>query len=154
MQFSTAVVASLLSISSMAAARITGITLPKQVATGSNFTAIVNTLPSIDIQSTADVSIAFGAAPAEYAIAKTLGTHLLAQKALGPELSNIQTNISVPLTVPADFQKGEAVITAALFSLSGSRYSGILDYFNVTITVADVTDASEFVSTSDAITVY
>ncbi|EKG14197.1 hypothetical protein MPH_08650 [Macrophomina phaseolina MS6] len=154
MQFSTSVLASLLSISSMASARILGISLPKQVAAGQNFTAFINTLQSIDIQSTTDVAITFGAAPAEYALQKTLGTQLLGQKALGPELSNIQTNISIPLTVPESFQQGETVVTAALFSLSGSRYSGVINYFNVTVNVASVTDASEFVSSTGSIIVY
>ncbi|KAL1621733.1 hypothetical protein SLS56_009037 [Neofusicoccum ribis] len=152
MQFSKSIIAGLLSISSMAAARVTGITLPKQVATGSNFTAFVNT--ENYIQSIADVSIAFGAAPAEYAYEKTLGTVLLAEKTLGPELSNVIQNISIPLTIPADFQKGETLITASLFSLTGARYSGTIQYFNVSVTVADVTDASEFVSSDSFVSVY
>ncbi|KAL0264744.1 hypothetical protein SLS55_000695 [Diplodia seriata] len=152
MKFSASTFAGLLSMSSLAAARITGITLPKQLAAGQNFTAFLNTEGYI--QSIADVSVAFGAAPAEYAYEKTLGTAVLGEKTLGPELSNVVRNISLPLSVPADFQKGEAVVTAALFSLTGARYSPALSYFNVTVDVADVTDASEFVQSSGVINVY
>ncbi|KAF2089699.1 hypothetical protein K490DRAFT_21974, partial [Saccharata proteae CBS 121410] len=118
-------------------ARIIGITVPAQVGAGDTFDAIIRT--ENYIQTVEDVSIVFGIAPSEYAYPGELGTELLTQKTLGPELSNTVSNITAKITLPASTPQGSSILAAALYSLYGARYGPTITNYNVTVVVANTT---------------
>lgn len=134
----------LLSVSTLAStalARISGIAVPSTITPGSSFRSVIIT--ENYIQSVSDVAISFGLSPGT-GHPQSLGT-LLDSKFLGPDNSNIMSNISHILTIPADAATGGAVLSAALFSLYGVASSPIVSYFNVSVTVGGVTDESALV---------
>ncbi|KAF2136316.1 uncharacterized protein K452DRAFT_292513 [Aplosporella prunicola CBS 121167] len=146
MQFTTALLAA---FAATASARIVGISAPKQVVPGEAFPVTIRTEGYI--QSVEDVAIVFGASTPAQAYPGTLGRDLLLQKILGPDLSNVNNNISTRVTLPADFEKGKAVLVGALYSIYGASHSPLVQSFNVTIDVADTANWGEYVDSKGSV---
>lgn len=132
-------------LAGQASAIITGFAVPTTIAAGSDFEVIIETADYI--QSVQDVAISFGVAAAGQEHSGSLGTTLLASKFLGPDDSNILTNITVHETIPASTAEGPIVITGALFSLYGVGYSPAVDYFTVNTEIAEFTSSTYVSST-------
>lgn len=62
------------------------------------------------------------------------------------ENSNKIGNLSFPVTIPADTEKGQASVSTALFQIYGASGSPSVEVFNLTVTLGDVT-STEYVST-------
>lgn len=56
--------------------------------------------------------------------------------------SNIETNITRGITIPAGAQKGEALISGSVFSLYGAVSGPTITTFNVSVTVGDETSST------------
>ena len=77
----------------------------------------------------------------------TLGPYFLDSKFLGPDNSNILTNITHLVTVPTALKKGTKVyFVAALTSLFGAGYSPTLTHYQVPVKVGDFTSNGDLVS--------
>ncbi|GKU00935.1 signal peptide-containing protein [Fusarium langsethiae] len=126
----------------LAEARITGIKVPKEIAAGESFEAIV--VRENYIQSVFDSSIVFGYSPDPYP--GTIG-QVLDSVALGKAESNKIEELKVKLTIPDSVGKGEGVVSAALLSVYGASGSPTLSEYNVTVTIGDKT-SSEYAESS------
>ncbi|EGR48812.1 hypothetical protein MKX07_000006 [Trichoderma sp. CBMAI-0711] len=135
MLFKAAAFSSLLAVAS---ARIAGIAVPETVAPGSTIKGLI--LTENYIQTVYDVAVAWGFAHGE-GYPQSLG-QVLDSSYLGPNLSNTVNNITQYLTIPASAEKGEALISASVFSLYGAVYGPTLTNFNVSITVGDSTSST------------
>ena len=131
----------------LASASISGIAVPATVAPGDSFRAIIQTQNFI--QSVQDVAISFGLAPEADARPDAL-VNFLSNKYLGPDNSNISTNITHIVTVPEDMPQGPAVFTGMLFSLLGAVYSPNEQTFTVDVTVGDFTDEANYASSTSS----
>ncbi|KAI9703069.1 MAG: hypothetical protein M1820_005941 [Bogoriella megaspora] len=136
----TLLAAGLSLLTPLTSAIITGIAVPDSIAPSSQFKVIIQTANYI--QSVQDVAIAFGFAPTNISEPETLGLTLLSSKYLGPDDSNILTNITHLVDVPASAERGDIVFTGALYSLFGARYGPTISYFTVNTTVGDNTSAN------------
>ncbi|KAM0253371.1 hypothetical protein ACHAQJ_007265 [Trichoderma viride] len=135
MRFSIAAVTPLLA---GANAIIAGIAAPETVAAGKPFNLILRTADYI--QSVYDVSFAAGFAHGE-GYPDSLG-YVLGSYYLGPSESNILTNITRSVTVPAGTPNGEGLITVSVTSLWGAAYMPSLTNYNVSVTIGDETSTT------------
>ncbi|KAM0796519.1 hypothetical protein BDR22DRAFT_893203 [Usnea florida] len=122
----------------LSSASINGIAVPSSIAPGSTFRVTITTVDFI--QTVQDVAIAFGLAPNADIANTSLGT-LLNSKYLGPDDSNIESNITHFVEIPNDVAQGPIVFTAALFSLLGAEYEPSLQTFSVNVTVGAFTSS-------------
>ncbi|KAL9075951.1 MAG: hypothetical protein Q9161_001345 [Pseudevernia consocians] len=129
-----------------ASASISGIAVPSTIAPGSSFRVTIITEDFI--QSVQDVAIAFGLAPNAAIANSSLGT-LLSSKYLGPDDSNIETNITHIVSIPDGLATGPIVFTSSLFSLLGADFEPNLQSFSVDVTVGDAT-SSDLVGSTPA----
>ncbi|KAL6800411.1 hypothetical protein J3E68DRAFT_272040 [Trichoderma sp. SZMC 28012] len=132
MLFNVAAIASLLAVAN---ARIVGIAVPETIAPGATVKATV--LTENYIQSVYDVAIVFGYANGD-GFPESLGT-VLSSSYLGPDESNVTYNITRSITIPASAPKGDALISASLYSLYGAVYGPTITNFNVSVTIGDST---------------
>ncbi|KAM0079107.1 hypothetical protein ACKRZS_008976 [Fusarium odoratissimum] len=127
----------------LAEARITGIKVPKEIAVGEPFEAII--VRENYIQSVFDSSIVFGYAP-ESQYPGTIG-QVADSFALGKKESNKVEPLKKKLTIPEGATKGKGLVTAALLSIYGASGSPTISEYNVTITFGDKT-SKEYASSS------
>ncbi|KAI1046290.1 hypothetical protein LB505_008491 [Fusarium chuoi] len=127
----------------LAEARITGIKVPKEIAVGEHFEAII--VRENYIQSVFDSSIVFGYAP-ESQYPGTIG-QVADSFALGKAESNKVEPLKKKLTIPEGATKGKGLVTAALLSIYGASGSPIISEYNVTVTFGDKT-SKEYASSS------
>jgi hypothetical protein len=148
----------------LAEARITGIKVPKEIAVGEPFEAII--VRENYIQSVFDSSIVFGYAP-ESQYPGTIG-QVANSFALGksmfpsPNLPSISLDLVLiqqteesnkveplkkKLTIPEGATKGKGLVTAALLSIYGASGSPTISEYNVTVTFGDKT-SKEYASSS------
>ncbi|ENH66094.1 hypothetical protein FOC1_g10008116 [Fusarium oxysporum f. sp. cubense race 1] len=127
----------------LAEARITGIKVPKEIAIGEPFEAII--VRENYIQSVFDSSIVFGYAP-ESQYPGTIG-QVANSFALGKKESNKVEPLKKKLTIPEGATKGKGLVTAALFSIYGASGSPTISEYNVTVTFGDKT-SKEYASSS------
>ncbi|KAL6716790.1 hypothetical protein ACLMJK_004702 [Lecanora helva] len=120
----------------LTAASITGIALPSTLAPSS--TIPITLITTNFIQTVSDIAIAFGLSPTPaLPLNESLGITFLGSKYLGPDESNIATNITLTLTTPAGLQKGPAVFNGVLYSLLGADSLSVLQGFSVNVTVGE-----------------
>ncbi|KAF2418258.1 hypothetical protein EJ08DRAFT_739190 [Tothia fuscella] len=144
MHFTTSILAAT-SLLTLASARIIGIAVPDTIKPGDGFNAIIET--ENYIQSVYDVSIAFGVSPGN-GFPPALGNLLEpGSYYLGPEQSNTLYNITKWTGLPASTPKGEATLSASLFSLYGASKSPTLSNYAVKVTIGDST-SSNYVSST------
>jgi len=139
----------LLTTTSLTAARLTGIAAPSTLAPSQPFTLTL--LTENYIQSVADISVVWGFAPTP-GFPLSLGA-FVSSAYLGPSKSNQLQNVTIPATAPADLAqwKGkQVVLSASLFSLYGVSGTPSVANFNVTVNVGDQTSGS--VKRSDGFT--
>ncbi|KAI1060814.1 hypothetical protein LB506_007304 [Fusarium annulatum] len=127
----------------LAEARITGIKVPKEIAVGEPFEAII--VRENYIQSVFDSSIVFGYAP-ESQYPGTIG-QVADSFALGKAQSNKVEPLKKKLTIPEGATKGKGLVTAALLSIYGASGSPTISEYNVTVTFGDKT-SKEYASSS------
>ncbi|EGU80460.1 hypothetical protein FOQG_06093 [Fusarium oxysporum f. sp. raphani 54005] len=127
----------------LAEARITGIKVPKEIAVGEPFEAII--VRENYIQSVFDSSIVFGYAP-ESQYPGTIG-QVANSFALGKKESNKVEPLKKKLTIPEGATKGKGLVTAALLSIYGASGSPTISEYNVTVTFGDKT-SKEYASSS------
>ncbi|EWY91625.1 hypothetical protein FOYG_08673 [Fusarium oxysporum NRRL 32931] len=127
----------------LAEARITGIKVPKEIAVGEPFEAII--VRENYIQSVFDSSIVFGYAP-ESQYPGTIG-QVANSFALGEKESNKVEPLKKKLTIPEGATKGKGLVTAALLSIYGASGSPTISEYNVTVTFGDKT-SKEYASSS------
>ncbi|KAH7203731.1 hypothetical protein DER44DRAFT_384905 [Fusarium oxysporum] len=127
----------------LAEARITGIKVPKEIAVGEPFEAII--VRENYIQSVFDSSIVFGYAP-ESQYPGTIG-QVADSFALGKKESNKVEPLKKKLTIPEGATKGKGLVTAALLSIYGASGSPTISEYNVTVTFGDKT-SKEYASSS------
>ncbi|KAF5590205.1 secreted NIS1 [Fusarium pseudocircinatum] len=127
----------------LAEARITGIKVPKEIALGEPFEAII--VRENYIQSVFDSSIVFGYAP-ESQYPGTIG-QVATSFALGKAESNKVKPLKKKLTIPESATKGKGLVTAALLSIYGASGSPTISEYNVTVTFGDKT-SDEYASSS------
>ncbi|KAF5614341.1 secreted NIS1 [Fusarium subglutinans] len=127
----------------LAEARITGIKVPKEIAVGEPFEAII--VRENYIQSVFDSSIVFGYAP-ESQYPGTIG-QVADSFALGKAESNKIEPLKKKLTIPEGATKGKGLVTAALLSIYGASGSPTISEYNVTVTFGDKT-SDEYASSS------
>ncbi|KAF4496717.1 secreted NIS1 [Fusarium agapanthi] len=127
----------------LAEARITGIKVPKEIAVGEPFEAII--VRENYIQSVFDSSIVFGYAP-ESQYPGTVG-QVADSLALGKAESNKVEPLKKKLTIPRGATKGKGLVTAALLSIYGASGSPTISEYNVTVTFGDKT-SDEYASSS------
>ncbi|KAK4982429.1 hypothetical protein LTR66_006812 [Elasticomyces elasticus] len=133
----TTILASSLSLLSLASARIAGIQAPATLAPGSSYDITIITGRSY--QPVSDISMAFGLVdPASQAHLNTLGTFLDA-KTIGRENSNVGYNLSQQVTIPSSAAEGDAVLTASLFSLHGPLSTPMFTNFHLNVTITKQT---------------
>ncbi|KAK4085539.1 uncharacterized protein Triagg1_529 [Trichoderma aggressivum f. europaeum] len=132
MLFNVAAIASLLAVAN---ARIVGISVPETIAPGSTVSATV--LTENYIQSVYDVAIVFGYANGA-GWPESLGS-VISSSYLGPDESNVTYNITRHITIPASAPKGDALISASLYSLYGATYGPTITNFNVSVTIGEYT---------------
>ncbi|KAL6695070.1 hypothetical protein J3F84DRAFT_38231 [Trichoderma pleuroticola] len=132
MLFNVAAIASLLAVAN---ARIVGFAVPETIAPGSTVAATV--LTENYIQAVYDVAIVFGYAHGD-GWPNSLGS-VLSSSYLGPDESNVTHNITRSITIPAGTPKGDALISASLYSLYGAVYGPTITNFNVSVTIGDET---------------
>ncbi|KAK4548618.1 hypothetical protein LTR36_009528 [Oleoguttula mirabilis] len=141
MQLTTIITA--LSLLGVACARIIGMEAPQEIAAGSDFTITIITQNYI--QSVLDVSAAFGLATTMYP--DSLGTYLTSTY-LGPEQSNVVTNISVTAVLSPSYAQGSKFyLTAAFTSLGGALSEVRTRIYSVPITIAASTSSEIFYNT-------
>ncbi|KAF2124509.1 hypothetical protein P153DRAFT_390553 [Dothidotthia symphoricarpi CBS 119687] len=146
MRFSSLTAAALTS-ASLASARIIGIAAPSTIAPSEPFT--ISLLTENYIQTVADISVAWGYTFSPYNA--TIGS-FVSSAYLGPNVSNILTNISIPATAPAAFNNTsylgkEITLTAAVTSLFGASGSVSSSGFEVSVLVG--TETGDEIVTSD-----
>ncbi|KAH7244251.1 uncharacterized protein BKA55DRAFT_80087 [Fusarium redolens] len=141
MRFSTAAAST--ALLALAEARITGIKVPKEIAVGEPFEAII--VRENYIQSVFDSSIVFGYAP-ESQYPGTIG-QVADSFALGKKESNKVEPLKKKLTIPEGAPKGKGLVTAALLSIYGASGSPTISEYNVTVTFGDKT-SKEYASSS------
>ncbi|KAF2186285.1 hypothetical protein K469DRAFT_540081, partial [Zopfia rhizophila CBS 207.26] len=124
----------------LTSARIAGLAAPATLAPNSPYTLTVIT--ENYIQRVYDVSVAWGyvAAPG---FPQSLGRDV-GSSYLGPDKSNILTNISIETTAPAGLREaanaeGKVLLSAAVYSLYGALAQPTVANFNVTVQVGDQT---------------
>ncbi|KAF4950499.1 hypothetical protein FGADI_8145 [Fusarium gaditjirri] len=127
----------------LAEARITGIKVPKEIAVGEPFEAII--VRENYIQRVFDSSIVFGYAP-ESQYPGTIG-QVADSFALGKAESNKIEPLKKKLTIPEGATKGKGLVTAALLSIYGAEGSPTISEYNVTVTFGDKT-SEEYASSS------
>ncbi|KAK1237877.1 hypothetical protein MKX08_002456 [Trichoderma sp. CBMAI-0020] len=132
MQFSIAAIVPFLA---SANAIISGIAVPETIKPGTPFELIITT--ENYIQAVNDIAIAVGYGKGD-GYPGCLGT-VLGSFYLGPENSNIITNITETLTIPAGIAQGDGIISATVYSLYGASQVPTLVNHNVTITVGSET---------------
>lgn len=132
MQFS---IAAIIPFLASANAIISGIAVPETIKPGSPFQLTIETANYI--QAVSDVAIAIGYQPGD-GYPDCLGT-ALGSFYLGPKNSNILTNITETLTIPANIAQGDGIISATVYSLYGVSQMPTLVNHNVTITVGSET---------------
>ncbi|KAL7895168.1 hypothetical protein HDV63DRAFT_132611 [Trichoderma sp. SZMC 28014] len=135
MQFS---IAAIIPFVASANAIINAINVPETIKPGSPFTLTIRTADYI--QAVADVAIVVGYQNGD-GYPDCLGT-VLGEFFLGPTKSNILTNITETLTIPADTPQGEGLISATVYSLYGASTMPTLVNHNVTITVGSATSTT------------
>jgi hypothetical protein len=150
MRFST--LAAPLLTSTLASARIIGLSAPSSLTPNGTFTFTL--LTENYIQSVADVAVAWGfqrvtpANPTGYPY--TLGSFTNSSY-LGPTKSNTLTNVTVDAIVPAalgdESWKGDVVFSVAVMSLYGASGSPSTAGWNVTVKVGDGEDGGVVSST-------
>ncbi|KAK7539438.1 uncharacterized protein J3D65DRAFT_601514 [Phyllosticta citribraziliensis] len=151
MKFATTLVTGLVSLASLASARITGITLPTKIGVNEVFNVTIKS--ENYIQSIADIAFAFGVIQPQYADAGSLGMYLVGESFLGPTFSNQISDFIVPVgPIPDYVPKGETLFNAALFSLLGSRFAPTTFVWNATVTLQDKTDYSQTITSTIPLT--
>ncbi|KAF9771082.1 hypothetical protein IL306_011300 [Fusarium sp. DS 682] len=132
-----------------AEARIAGIKVPKEIAVGEPFEAII--IREGYIQPVYDSSIVFAYSP----VTQYKGTigRVVDSFALGEKESNKPEPLKEKLTIPKDAPKGKGLVSAALFSIYGADGSPTIAKYNVTVTFGDKT-SKEYVESSGQVTVY
>jgi hypothetical protein len=150
MRFST--LAAPLLTSTLASARIIGLSAPSSLTPNGTFTFTL--LTENYIQSVADVAVAWGfqrvtpANPTGYPY--TLGSFTNSSY-LGPTKSNTLTNVTVDAIVPAalgdESWKGDVVFSVAVMSLYGASGGPSTAGWNVTVKVGDGEDGGVVSST-------
>ncbi|KAF2761452.1 hypothetical protein EJ05DRAFT_473950 [Pseudovirgaria hyperparasitica] len=132
------ILAAVASMTCLASARIVGFAVPKTIATNSPFDITV--ISENYIQSAQEISIAYGVTSGPVTpYPGTLG-RLVGSAYLGPDASNTLSNITITATLDGDIiEKGDGLFSAALTSLYGVAYGPVLQNFNASITVGDVT---------------
>ncbi|CZT25008.1 uncharacterized protein RCC_10736 [Ramularia collo-cygni] len=126
---------------SSATAIITGVAVPSTIAPGSTVSLTLTTANYI--QSVADISVAFALSPAIYP--GYLGADLLGSFYLGPSKSNVLTNITFDVAVPANVADVK-YLTAIITSLYGATHGPVTTQYNVPITIGK--DTSDELSSS------
>lgn len=149
MRFST--LATTLSASSLASARIVGLAAPSTVTPNTPFT--ITLLTENYIQSVADIAVAWGfQTPTENnptGYPYTLGS-FTSSSYLGPEKSNTLTNVTVDAVVPATLEKGkDVVLGVAVMSLYGASGGPVTFGWNVTVHVGDEADEQDLVASRE-----
>jgi Nis1 family len=117
---------------------ITGISVPATIKPGDGFNAYINTADYI--QSVYDVAVAFGVAPGagyQGALGQVIDSFYL-----GPEQSNVVQPIPKWVTMSSTVQQGQAIVSAAVFSLYGAADAQTLTTYNVTVTIGDATSTN------------
>ncbi|PNP37714.1 hypothetical protein TGAMA5MH_10387 [Trichoderma gamsii] len=132
MQFS---IAAIIPFLASANAIISGIAVPETIKPGEPFQLTIETQNYI--QAVSDISIAVGYQKGD-GYPDCLGT-VLGSFYLGPSKSNILTNITETLTIPANIAQGDGIISATVYSLYGVSQMPTLVNHNVTITVGSET---------------
>ncbi|KAK8159499.1 hypothetical protein IWX90DRAFT_488952 [Phyllosticta citrichinensis] len=151
MKFATTLVTGLVSLASLASARITGITLPTKIGVNEVFNVTIKS--ENYIQSIADIAFAFGVIQPQYADAGSLGMYLVGESFLGPTFSNQISDFIVPVgPIPDNVPKGETLFNAALFSLLGSRFAPTTFIWNATVTLQNTTDYSQTITSTIPLT--
>lgn len=117
-----------------ATARIVGLAAPATIAPNSNITLTLIT--ENYIQSVKDLSTAFALSP--QSTSGFLGTQYLGSFYLGPEKSNVLTNLTFTVTTPSDISSVK-YITGAVNSLYGASNGPATYQFNVPTTPGDQT---------------
>jgi hypothetical protein len=115
------------------------------MAPGSTVKVIIETANYI--QAVQDVAMSFGFATKATAFKETLGSNFLDSKFLGPDDSNIITNITHLITIPSTAANGDIVFTAAKMSLLGVTHGPDLEYFTVNAAIGDST-SGDYVSSN------
>jgi hypothetical protein len=146
--------AALLTTTSLASARIIGLSAPSTLTPNEPFTFTL--LTENYIQSVADVAVAWGfqratpANPTGYPY--TLGAFTNSSY-LGPDKSNTLTNVTVDAIVPDalgdDSWKGDVVFSVAVMSLYGASGGPSTTGWNVTVKVGEGGDGG-VVSSSES----
>ena len=121
----------------LASARVNGFAVPTSIKPGSTFDVTITT--ENYIQSVEDVAMSFGYAPENEAGPDQLGTAFLSSRFIGPDESNITSNITASVTFPEDAFYEPIVFKGALFSLLGARYGPSVGTFEVAVDVSDHT---------------
>ncbi|KAM0513376.1 hypothetical protein ACHAPE_007839 [Trichoderma viride] len=132
MQFS---IAAIIPFLASANAIIRGIAVPETIKPGAPFQLTIETANYI--QAVSDVAIVVGYQPGD-GYPDCLGT-VLGEFYLGPKNSNILTNITETITIPANIAQGDGIISATVYSLYGVSQMPTLVNHNVTITVGSET---------------
>jgi hypothetical protein len=130
-------------LSTLASARITGLSAPSTLAPNSTFSFTL--LTTNYVQSVSDVAVAWGfqlpTASNPTGFPYTLGSFANSSY-LGPEKSNVLTNVSVEATVPEELE-GEAymgkdvVFSVAVMSLYGASAGPVTQSWNVTVKIGE-----------------
>ncbi|USW57294.1 hypothetical protein Slin15195_G106130 [Septoria linicola] len=101
------------------------------------FYAPQNAAPDADVKiDVNDVAISFGLTTANTTYLGALGT-FVSSKFLGPDLSNVDGNITHYIHIPATFPKGPATLQAAHFSLMGASNGPNTDVFYANVTIGE-----------------
>lgn len=127
-------VLSLLGLAGVATARIVGMAAPAMIAPNSNIT--ITLITENYIQSVQDISAAF--ALSTQLTPGFLGTQYLGSFYLGPEKSNVLTNLTFSVTTPSDVSSVK-YITGAVNSLYGVSSGHVTLQFDVPMTSGDET---------------
>ncbi|KAJ4299539.1 hypothetical protein N0V90_004785 [Kalmusia sp. IMI 367209] len=138
-----------LATATLASARLTGLAAPSTLAPSQPFTLTLIT--ENYIQTVADISIAWGYAPAP-GFPHSLGSFANSSY-LGPTKSNQLKNVTIETTAPAELEQWagkEVVLAGSLFSLYGASGGPSVTNFNVTVSIGDET--SDDVVRSDGFT--
>jgi Nis1 family len=139
MHFSRLFTATLFGLSQ---AIISGFTVPSTIKAGDGFKFQINTANYI--QGVQDVAGAAGIIPgagSQGALGELLGSFYL-----GPKDSNIVTPIDKRLKMPSDVPSGNAVLSAAFFSLYGEAMSQTMTTYNVTVIIGEKTSTNTVTS--------
>jgi hypothetical protein len=142
-------------LSSLASARITGLSAPATLAPNSTFSFTLQTEGYI--QSVSDVAVAWGfalpTATNPTGFPYTLGS-FAGSSYLGPEKSNVLGNVSVEATTPDAFESEaymgkNVVFSVAVMSLYGASAGPVTQSWNVTVKIGEE-EGSEVVESKGA----